>query len=29
MKSVAVVEPGKLAIVELPEPNREPYDALD
>ncbi|MDD5076015.1 MAG: zinc-binding dehydrogenase [Sphaerochaetaceae bacterium] len=28
MKSVAVVEPGKLAIVELPEPKIGPYDAL-
>lgn len=28
MKSIAVVEPGKLAIVELPEPTLGPYDAL-
>ena len=28
MKSVAVVEPGNLAIVELPEPKIGPYDAL-
>lgn len=28
MKSIAVKEPGKIAIVELPEPKLGPYDAL-
>jgi threonine dehydrogenase-like Zn-dependent dehydrogenase len=28
MKSIAVIEPGKLAIVELPEPTLGPYDAM-
>ncbi|NBK20931.1 MAG: sorbitol dehydrogenase [Spirochaetia bacterium] len=28
MKSIAVTEPGKLAIVELPEPQLGPYDVL-
>lgn len=28
MKSIAVTEPGKLAIVELPEPALGPYDAM-